>query len=287
MMSKRILAGQILLVFVAFQALAEEEIGTTTAQDASGDKATDLAKQVQDPLSGLILLPLQYNYAPSIGPLDKPVHQLLIEPTFPIKINDDWKILTHTIIPYVSVPAIGDAPANSGLGNVMFSALLARKSKGHFTMGYGAGLMFPTASDTAPLSWTHSPTGFDCWAAGPSVVGVYMKGQWVGGVLVNQNWSFGSGDSDLNAMQIQGFLFYNLKKGFSIGYEPLVTIDWNKPADQSTTVPIGLQAGKLFMIGGVFPLGTSVGAYYNVIRPDVAPKGIVRVEVYTILPEFW
>ena len=261
--------------------------GAEDADSASTDRAADLHKQVEDPLSGLILLPMLYNYASSVGPLDKPAHVMYIEPNFPIDINENWKIITHTVIPFVSLPVIGTDETSSGLSNIVFSALVAKKSQRKFTLGIGSGLVFPTASDTAPLSWTNTPTGYDCWAAGPAVVGVFKSGPWIAGALLNQMWSFGGDETTLNTMQIYGFVFYNLPKAYAIGYEPLINIDWSKPADQSTLLPIGLQAGKLFMIGGVFPFGVSVGGYYNVIRPDFAPKSTFRAEFYTILPEFW
>jgi hypothetical protein len=147
--------------------------------------------------------------------------------------------------------------------------------------------MFPTASNTAPLSWTNTPTGYDCWAAGPAIVGVYKDGPWVAGALVNQMWSFGGGNSNMNMMQIQGFAFFNWGDGYYLGSMPRIMIDWTKSADQGTLLPLGLQLGKLFMIGGVFPLGLSVGGYYNVIRPDFAPESMLRVELFFILPEFW
>jgi hypothetical protein len=272
-------------LLLAVPAFAGDETASPPQPPPTGDQATELSKQVQDPLSGLILLPMMYEYA-SIDVLDRPVEQLLVEPTFPIKINDSWKILTHTVIPIVRLPIASEGRTTSGLSNVMFSALLAKTTQSSFTTGFGAGLLFPTASDTATLTWTHTPTGYDCWAAGPSVVGVFMKGSWVAGVLVNQTWSF-AGESDLNMMQIQGFAFYNMSKGFSLGYQPLISIDWQRSADQRTMLPVGLQLDKLTMIGGVFPLGTSVGYYYNAIRPDYAPKSSWRAELYFILPEFW
>ena len=251
------------------------------------DKVTELAKQSQDPLSGLILMPIEYSYAPSVGPLDKSAQQVILEPTFPIKISDKWQILTHTLIPFVKLPEIGETGTSSGLSNIMTSALLSSKSASKYTWGIGGGLMFPTASNTAPLSWTNTPTGYECWAAGPAVVGVYKDGPWVAGALVNQMWSFGGGESRMNMTQIQGFAFYNWGDGYSIGYMPRISIDWTKPTDQSTLLPVGLQVGKLFMIGGVFPLGLSVGWYYNAIRPDIAPNSTMRVELFFILPEFW
>jgi hypothetical protein len=286
-MKKRLTIPAVFLLIFLFlnsSALAAEETGNNVPQPAKQDKATEISKQAQDPLSGLILIPVQYNYNFDIGPQDKSSQELLIEPTFPIKLTDKWQILTHTIIPIVNMPEIEDNKSSSGLSNIIFSALLSPKAGSKYTWGVGGGILLPTASDTAPLSWTNTPTGYDCWAAGPSVVGVYKNGPWVAGALFNQMWSF-SGNSEMNAMQIQGFAFYNIGQGFSVGYMPLITIDWRRASDQSTLLPVGLQVGKLFMIKGVFPIGVSVGSYYNVIRPDYAPKNCVRAQLFFVLPE--
>jgi hypothetical protein len=286
-MKKRLTVLAVFLLILLFfngAAFAAEQAEPKGEQPAKQDKATEISKQAQDPLSGLILMPVQYNYNFDIGPQDKSSQELLIEPTFPIKLTEKWQILTHTIIPVVSMPEVEGNKSSSGLSNIAFSALISPKTTGKFTWGVGGGILLPTASDTSPISWTNTPTGYDCWAAGPSVVGVYKNGPWVAGALFNQMWSF-SGDSEMNAMQIQGFAFYNIGQGFSIGYMPLVTIDWRKASDESTLLPVGLQVGKLFMIKGVFPIGVSLGSYYNVVRPDYAPKNCIRAQLFFVLPE--
>lgn len=284
--------GTIVAVFILFlfavtvNLSAADEKGQTNTQPSSADKATEISKEVQDPLSGLILLPLEYSYSGSVGPIQKSSQQFIIEPTFPVNITKDWKILTHTMIPFVKFPQIGTDDPSTGLSNIMFSGLLTRNSKKMLTWGAGGCIMFPTASNTDPVAWANTPTGYDCWAAGPSIVGVFKSGNWVAGALFNQMWKF-SGTSDLNMMQIQGFAFYNLGDGYSIGSLPLITVDWTKSSDESTLLPLGVMIGKLFMIGGVFPLGLSVGTYYNVIKPDIAPQSTLNAELFFVLPTFW
>ena len=39
------------------------------------------------------------------------------------------------------------------------------------------------------------------------------------------------------------------------------------------------------MLGGFFPLGVSVGGYYNAIRPDDAPIAQYRAQLFFVLPE--
>lgn len=47
------------------------------------------------------------------------------------------------------------------------------------------------------------------------------------GALANQQWSFaGCGDNDVNAMLIQPFLNYNLKKGWYLSTAPIMTANW-------------------------------------------------------------
>ncbi len=287
MMRRKTILPVLIMMLFSGPVFAAEGLQPSADQSEKETKASELAKQSQDPLSGLILMPVEYSYFPSVGPLDKPAHQVIFEPTFPIKINDEWQILTHTLIPFVKLPEIGSSDTSSGLSNITTSALLTSKKNAKYTWGIGGGLMFPTASNTAPLTWTNTPTGYDCWAAGPAVVGVYKDGPWVAGALVNQMWSFGGGTASVNTMEIQGFAFYNWGDGYYIGSMPRMIVDWSKSADQGTLLPLGLQVGKLFMIGGVFPLGMSVGGYYYAIRPDFAPEYSLRAELFFILPKFW
>ncbi len=283
---RRIILTVALLLLFSGATMAADQTKALDRQPVPEDKATEMSKKVQDPLSGLILLPLEYSYTSSVGRVDKTAQQLIIEPTFPINIGEEWKILTHTLIPVVSLPQLGDDSPSSGLSNIMFSALLAKKSESSLTWGVGGGLMFPTASNTDPVSWANTPTGYDCWAGGPSVVGVYKNGNWVTGALFNQMWTF-SGTSDINLMQIQAFAFYNLGQGYSISSMPLISVDWTKSSSQSTLIPLGLMVGKLFMIGGVFPLGLSVGTYYNIVKPDAAPQSTLNAELFFVLPSIF
>ncbi len=276
----------VLLLLWACVAPAEERIEQVKQGSAVSDRATEIAKEAQDPLSGLILLPIQYTYTSNVKRVGKPVQIGLAQPTFPIDVSDRWKIITHTLIPYVSVPDIIGDKTTSGLSNITFQALLSAKNQGTFSWGLGGSLMLPTAADTEPLSWTNTPTGYDTWAAGPSILGVYKEGQWVAGALFNQMWSFaGSPKVNLNTLQVQPFVFYNLGDGYSLGYMPIISVDWTKSAGESTMLPVGLQFGKLFMIGGVFPLGVSVGGSYNAIRPEYAPESSVSLQLFFVLPK--
>jgi hypothetical protein len=42
-----------------------------------------------------------------VGPLDKPQHVLNIQPVYPVSPNDDWNLITRTIMPLDSQPSFG------------------------------------------------------------------------------------------------------------------------------------------------------------------------------------
>ncbi len=48
-------------------------------------------------------------------------------------------------------------------------------------------------------------------------------------------------------------------------------------------MPFGAGAGKLFFVGAL-PINTQVGAYYNVVKPDIGPDWQLRIQVQTIVP---
>lgn len=48
-------------------------------------------------------------------------------------------------------------------------------------------------------------------------------------------------------------------------------------------VPFGLGAGKLFFAGKL-PINSQVGAFYNVVKPDIGPDWQFRVQAQVLLP---
>ena len=106
----------------------------------------------------------------------------------PIEINKDWNIITRTILPVISQPALfdGDSRTN-GIGDLQFTAFLSPANPGEWIWGAGAD---PTGADA------QRDLGNDHWGLGPSFVVLHLdKGDpWVYGVLVNNVWSVGSGN---------------------------------------------------------------------------------------------
>jgi hypothetical protein len=73
----------------------------TSAVQASGDDMGELAKKLNNPTASLISVPLQNNFDFGGGPNDDGFqYKLNVQPVIPFKVNEDWKILSRTILPY-------------------------------------------------------------------------------------------------------------------------------------------------------------------------------------------
>lgn len=152
----------------------------------------DLAKQAQNPIANLISLPLQNNTNFDVSPRERNQNILNVQPVWPITLNEDWKLITRTIIPvtYVSiVRAVGDviipSPVDDGsifgLGDSNFTAFFSPKDSGKLTWGVGPVALIPTSTDDA--------LGLGEWGAGLSAVFLVMPGNWVVGSLFSNVWS--------------------------------------------------------------------------------------------------
>ena len=108
---------------------------------------------------------------------------------------------------------------------------------------------------------------------------------WTLGILANNVWSFaGNSDrADVNRGIIQYFIVKQLGEGWYVNSAPIITVNWKADSGQRWVVPFGLGAGKLMFVGKI-PLNVQVGAYYNVVKPDIGPKWQFRIQAQVLLP---
>jgi hypothetical protein len=241
--------------------------------------AEELAKLAQNPVGNLISVPFQNNTNLNFGPEKGTQNVLNIQPVIPISVNDDWNVITRTILPVVSMPSLGPGDSRTnGIGDVQFTAFLSPAQPGHWIWGVGGVVQLPTNSN--------SELGNDNWGLGPSVVLLRLeKGNpWVYGALVNNIWSVGNRDSSYNNGLIQPFLNYNFPDGFYLTSAPIVTANWKADSGDKWTVPLGGGVGKIFHLGKL-PVNTQLSAYYNVVVPDDGANWQIRAQVQFMFPK--
>lgn len=243
------------------------------AQDSASD-VEGLSKEAANPLADLISFPLQNNANFGLGPYDRTANVLNIQPVVPFA---EGRIITRTIAPMVWIPDVAaeSGLVSSGLGDILFTTFYTPPSEGAI-WGVGAALELPTGGEKR---------GSQKWSVGPSAVALYQPGDWTVGVLVYNVWSF-AGESerdDVNKGLINLFLAYQLGNGWYINSVPLITVNWKADSDDRWIVPLGAGAGKVSMLGRM-PVNLQVGAYGNVVKPDVGPDWQLRVQLQFFLP---
>jgi hypothetical protein len=272
-------------------------VGLSATALSQEHSAEELAKQTQNPVADLISVPLQSNWNFGAGVNhNKTIYVLNVQPVIPIRVSDDWNLITRIIMPIINQPNLspsfgGLVPSSTGtgLGDFNPTFFLSPAKPGELIWGIGPTITLPTATDRN--------LGSGKWSMGPAAVGLTMQGHWVLGALMNNQWSVGGwGDKAVNAMLLQWFVNYNLPDGWYLTTSPIVTADWNADRGRDVwTVPLGGGFGKLFRLGQILPLEGSpvaklpinaqIGAYGNVAKPEFGPEWQLRFQIQFLFPK--
>ena len=134
-------AGLLVLPLLSFSAAARSPASAPPPDAGNGNNATALAKKLQNPIGDLYSFPFQNNTNFNTGPHKGTQDILNVQPVIPIHVNEDWNIITRTILPLVWQPSL--MPAQTvpfGTGPTTFSAfLLTEISYRWLAMGHRTG----------------------------------------------------------------------------------------------------------------------------------------------------
>lgn len=249
---------------------------------APGD-AEALAKKLSNPVAALISVPFQFNRDDNIGPLEDGERTFLnFQPVVPITLNEDWNVISRTIVPITFeqdeiFPGAGD---QSGLGDIVQSFFFSPKepTAGGLIWGVGPVVLVPTASDDL--------LGADQWALGPTVVGLKQAGQWTYGLLANHLWGVhqkGQNDrSDVNATFVQPFVSYTTPTAWTYALNTEATYDWNRT---DWGVPVNAVVSKLLRVGKL-PMSVGFGLRYWVEEAEGGPEDLgLRLILTPLFPK--
>jgi hypothetical protein len=299
----------------AAQSTSQDEASSQPRQAAADQNGAEeqtkaLAKAVQNPVASLISVPLQNNTNFDIGPNDRTQNILNIQPVIPVRVSKNWNLIMRIITPIIYQPSIASVviPSNTplnhlgtlGLGDMNPTFFLSPAKPKKLIWGVGPTFLLPTATDNA--------LGQNKWSIGPSVVGLVQPGHWTIGILINNVWSFaGSGRTlpfptqllacgacagligesntkNVNQMLLQYFINYNLKKGWYLAWQPIITANWEARSGNVWTVPFGGGIGRIMKIG-FQPVNLQAQFFGNATYPRFGSPWSMRLQLAFLFPK--
>lgn len=235
----------------------------------------ELAKQLSNPVAGLISVPFQGNYDCCFGPQDAGRFTLNIQPVVPLELSEDWNLVVRTIVPVIWQDAtVAGGDEASGFGDVTQSFFLTpAKTKNGLIWAVGPALLYPLGDDEL---------GTEKWGLGPTALLLKQTGPTTVGILANHIWSVaGEKDrADVSTTFLQPFYSYAYPNTTTITINLESTYDWEREA---WTVPLHAGVSHIYRFGEQ-RVSLGVQGRFYLARPEEGPEWGVRMVATFLFP---
>jgi hypothetical protein len=268
-----------LIVVIGCLTLAQQ--ANAADEPVDDNSPANVAKQLSNPVADLVSVPLKREWDTNIGPEDADRTTYVVQPVIPIELNDEWNIISRTI---VTLYADAESPVKggndeTGMGDTLQSLFFSPRKPTANGLIWGVGPVFslPTGDDGLTSDKT---------SVGPSVVLLKQVDGWTYGFLGNHLWDISGDDDaeDVNLTFMQPFLAYTTKTQttFSLNTESF----YNHEADSGDewTVPINVTAGQIVKLGDQLTQFT-VGYRYYADTPSGGPDYGIKLQMTFLFPK--
>jgi hypothetical protein len=185
----------VVLVFIggAIPGLAQEAVSSpasepvTPGETNQAPSVEELAKLKQNPVSGLRQIILQGVIGPEVPDSGKTAGAYSLQAVWPFSLNEDWKLISYTILPVLQVP-VPDETTMVGLSDTLINLFVSPKKPGKLIWGAGPAILLPTRTDP--------DLGSDRLGLGPSLVLYYEQKVWNAAAVNLNSGSPCAGDAE-------------------------------------------------------------------------------------------
>jgi hypothetical protein len=258
----------------------------TAAANAGALSASELAKEISNPVTSIWQLQFQFNnlklesgdFNPASG---KWVNNLYFQPVLPVSLTKDLNLITRPVLTlYDSVPhptATGGTTRTTSFGDTILAQVLSPAHTEPWIFAAGPTWIFPTAGSDF--------TGQGKWQVGPAVGGGYITDKFMIAALAQQWWSFAGNEDrrDTSQVAVLPLVYAFFGEGWSVGYSGQILADWEAQGSDRWTVPLGLSVGKVVKFGQL-PVQIQIAGQYFVQRPNGGPEWNVQLQITPVIP---
>ena len=265
--------SKVLLSVMGFVAALAVDPILASADDC--DAQCQAARKAQDPLAPITAL-LTDN-AIGFGPNSNNTnYNFQLQPVHTFE-GADANVIVRGIVPIVGAPkGMGMSGTDWGLSDTIVQIFYKPNlggDPGGFSYGFGPQISLKTQT---------GKIGGPGWGAGPVLVGFGSAGDLNYGGVIGHLW----GENSFSVSTINPIVLYNteLFGGSYFGYNNNIFYNWNAPSNSRLTLPLGLTAGKAFILddGGV--IDAQIGVYGLADRPSGGNDWQLKFGVSYILP---